>query len=65
MYLLVKNSYLLAINSVEEKKKERIEESIQRYRTFVTEFAQTEYKREVDIFRDDLEKALQKINQGK
>jgi hypothetical protein len=56
---------LLAINSVEEKKKERIEESIQRYRTFVTEFAQTEYKREVDIFRDDLEKALQKINQGK
>ena len=65
MYLLVKNSYLLAINSVQVKKKERIEESIQRYRTFVTEFAQTEYKREVDTYRDDLEKALQKINQGK
>jgi len=63
--LLVKNSYLLAINSVQVKKKERIEESIQRYRTFVTEFAQTEYKREVDTYRDDLEKALQKINQGK
>lgn len=65
MYLLVKNSYLLAINSVAAKKKERIEESIQRYRTFVTEFPQSIYKREVDDFSDKLEKELQKINQGK
>ncbi len=65
MYVLVKNSYLLAMNSVDTKKKERIEETIQRYRTFVTEFPQSQYKREVDGFSDDLEKALQKIKQGK
>lgn len=64
MYLLVKNSYLLSINSVEAKKKERIEETIQRYRTFVTEFPQSEHKRELDGFRDSLEKKLQEINKG-
>lgn len=65
MYLLVKNSYLLSINSVQDKKKERIEESIQRYRTFVTEFPQSNYKREVDDFSDMLEMELQKINKRK
>lgn len=65
MYLLVKNSYLLSTNSVDAKKKERIEETIQRYRTFVTEFPQSAYKREVDSFSDRLEKELQLINQGK
>ncbi len=65
MYLLVKNSYLLSINSVETKKKERIAETIQRYRTFVSEFPQSEHKRELDGFSDSLEKELQKINTGK
>ncbi len=65
MFILVKNSYLLAANSVEAKKKERIEETIQRYRTFVTEFPQSQYKREVDTFSDNMEKALQKVKQGK
>lgn len=65
MYLLVKNSYLLSINSVADKKKGRIKESIQRYRTFVTEFPQSDYKRELDGFSDLLEKELQEINSGK
>lgn len=65
MYLLVKNSYLLAINSVDTKKKERIDETIQRYRTFVTEFPQSSYKREVDEYSDKMEKELQNIKQGK
>jgi outer membrane protein assembly factor BamD len=64
-FLLVKNSYLLSINSVDTKKKERIEETIQRYRTFVSEFPQSEYKSQADAFRDKLEKELQLINQGK
>ncbi|MDG1148558.1 MAG: outer membrane protein assembly factor BamD [Crocinitomicaceae bacterium] len=37
-YLLVLNSYLLSKNSVEIKKKERIDQTIERYRTFVASF---------------------------
>ena len=37
-YILVKNSYLLSINSVESKKLERYEKTIERYRNFVAEF---------------------------
>ncbi len=64
-FLLVENSYLLAINSIEAKKKERIDETIQRYRTFVTEFPQSKWKGEADTYRDKLEKELQVIKQGK
>ena len=37
-FILVKNSYLLAKNSIENKKKERIKETIERYNTFVALF---------------------------
>lgn len=60
-YLLVKNSYKLAINSVDDKKKERIEESMERYRTFVAEFPDSEYKRELVHISDELNKELQKL----
>jgi outer membrane protein assembly factor BamD len=63
-YILVKNSYLLAMNSVKEKKMERIEETIERYRNFVAKFPGTKYKKEVDDYRDGMEKELQKMNLG-
>jgi outer membrane protein assembly factor BamD len=55
-YILVKNSKLLATNSIEDKKCERIEQTIERYRTFVTEFPNTSYKREVDAIHDDMQR---------
>lgn len=64
LFLLVKNSYLLAKNSVKEKKIERIEETIERYRNFVAEFPATLYKKEVDGYRDSVEKELQTMNLG-
>jgi outer membrane protein assembly factor BamD len=63
-YILVKNSFLLAKNSVNEKKVDRIEETIERYRNFVAEFPATKYKKEVDDYRDGMEKELQTINVG-
>lgn len=53
-YLLVKNSYYLAINSIDDKKCERIEQTIERYRTFVAEFPNTEYKSELSGFDEKM-----------
>jgi outer membrane protein assembly factor BamD len=60
-YVLVKNSYLITKNSIEQKKVQRIEETLERYRNFVAEFPNTKYKRELNSISDDLEKELQTI----
>jgi outer membrane protein assembly factor BamD len=52
-YLLVQNSYLLSINSIESKKKQRIDQAIERYRTFVVSFPNSEY---IGITTDYFEK---------
>lgn len=58
-YIVVKNSADLAINSVESKKAERIEETKKRYRNFVAEFPSSEYIKE-------LQSSLKKVeNEGK
>jgi outer membrane protein assembly factor BamD len=64
LFILIKNSYLLANNSVKEKKIERIEDTIERYRNFVAEFPASKYKRQVDVYRDGMEKELQIMNLG-
>lgn len=53
-YVLVMNSYYLTINSVDNKKCERIEQTIERYRTFVSEFPNTQYKSEVNDISDKM-----------
>ncbi len=60
-FIMVKSSYLLSKNSIEEKKKVRIEETLERYRNFVTEFPNTKFKREVNAMSDELEKGLQEL----
>ena len=42
-YLLVKNSYFLSKNSIESKKKDRIEKTIERYYNFVASFPNSVY----------------------
>lgn len=64
-YILVNNSYHLTKNSVEEKKKQRIEETLERYRNFVTEIPETKYKRELNSISDTMEKELQEVNSKK
>jgi outer membrane protein assembly factor BamD len=57
-FILVKNSYLLTVNSIETKKLERIEKSIERYLTFVTEFPNTSYRKEIDSYHEKLNEDL-------
>jgi outer membrane protein assembly factor BamD len=47
-FILLKNAYLLGVNSIEDKKCERIEQAIERYRTFVLLFPNSSYKAESD-----------------
>jgi len=57
-YLIVKNSCFLAENSVEDKKKQRIEESIERYRNFVVDFPKSAYSKELNALTESLNKEL-------
>ena len=42
-YIAIKNGYYLSINSIESKKKERVEETIVRYRNFASEYPNSTY----------------------
>lgn len=46
-FLAVKNGYYLTINSIESKKKERVEETITRYRNFVVDYPASAYLTEL------------------
>lgn len=50
MYMLLKSKYLLAINSVEDKKTERLSNALDEYFSFVDEFPESSYRQEVDKF---------------
>ena len=58
MYMLLKSKYLLAINSVEEKKEERLSSALDEYFTFVDEFPESEYKNEVEKFYETTARLL-------
>jgi len=47
IYILAKNSYFLAKHSVNSKKMQRIEDAIERYRTFVFEFPDSKHINEL------------------
>lgn len=57
-YILVNNSYLLTKNSIESKKLERTEQTLERYRTFVAEFPTSKYVRTLRSVREEMEKQL-------
>lgn len=47
-YLLFKSKFLLAINSIEEKKRERLNDARDEYFNFADEFESSKYKKEVE-----------------
>ena len=53
-YILVKNSYFYAKNSVDKKKAERIAETNERYRTFVADFPESRYANILARYMEDL-----------
>jgi outer membrane protein assembly factor BamD len=48
MFYLFKANYLLAVNSIEEKQRERLSNVIDEYFTFVDEFPKSKFKKEAD-----------------
>lgn len=55
-FMWYKSSYLLAVNSIEEKKSERIENALEAYLTFADRFPESGYSREVENLHKDLQK---------
>lgn len=50
MYMLLESKYLLAVNSVYDKRIERLSSALDEYFTFVDEFPESKYRKEADRF---------------
>jgi outer membrane protein assembly factor BamD len=58
MFYMLKSKYLLGVNSVEEKKRERLNNVIDEYYTFADEFPKSKYRKEADRFFDSVKKLM-------
>jgi len=58
MYMLLKAKYMLAILSVEEKKHERLSAALDEYFTFVDEYPESKYRKEVEKYHATTAKLL-------
>ncbi len=58
MFMLLKSKYLLAINSVEEKKHERLSSALDEYFTFVDSYPESKFRKEAEKFHSTAEKML-------
>ncbi|NLB26972.1 MAG: outer membrane protein assembly factor BamD [Bacteroidales bacterium] len=54
MYMLLKSKYLLAINSIADKKQERLTSALDEYFAFIDEYPESAYKKEIDKFYNTL-----------
>jgi outer membrane protein assembly factor BamD len=59
MYMLVRSRFLYAENSVEDKRKERYQETIDEYISFANEFPESEYMSEVKDYYNKANRVLQ------
>ncbi|HYW95732.1 MAG TPA: outer membrane protein assembly factor BamD [Bacteroidales bacterium] len=63
MFLILKSSYLLAEHSVESKKLERYQSTVDEYYSFIGEFPEGEYADEAkDIYKDSMKSLGQEVN---
>lgn len=62
VFLVLKSSYLLASNSVQEKQRERFQTTIDEYYTFIGEFPESEYVNEAKRMYTNSMNFLKKIN---
>jgi outer membrane protein assembly factor BamD len=58
MFMLLKSKYLLAVNSIEEKKHERLSSALDEYFTFVDSYPESKYRKEAEKFHVTTEKLL-------
>jgi outer membrane protein assembly factor BamD len=48
MFLIVRSNYMLAINSIQSKQKERFQSTVDEYYSFITEFPESKYRKDAD-----------------
>lgn len=65
LFLKLKNKSLLAFNSVEDKKKTRIDEAIETYRTFVAQFPSSKSLKEAESLHESLQGELKTLTNSK
>jgi outer membrane protein assembly factor BamD len=65
MYLLIKARYYLALNSVEEKKEQRIKDATTQYNLFHAEFPESEFGSEAISLNERIQKLQIKFNEDK
>lgn len=65
LFLKIKNSYMLTKNSIEDKKKERIEQFTESYRNFVSQFPTSEYLKELESYKKEIEKEQLNLTNSK
>lgn len=65
LFVKIKNSYLLTKNSIEDKKKERIEQFTESYRNFVSQFPTSEYLKELESYKKEIEKEQLNLTNSK
>lgn len=65
MYLIVKSWYVLYSNSIESKKAERLEETLESYLNFVDKFPNSVYLKDLEKIYDDISKEKQKFANSK
>jgi len=58
MFYLLKSRYLLGENSIEEKKRERLNAELDEYYSFVDEFPNSKYRKEADRFFTNTKKMM-------
>jgi outer membrane protein assembly factor BamD len=64
MYMLLKSKFLLGINSVKDKKEQRLSDALDEYFSFTDEFPQSKYHREMERYYETTAKLLN-YNNGK
>lgn len=65
MYLLVKAKYYLALNSIEEKKEQRINDAQVQYDAFVKEFPESEYSNDVNSYGQKIKSLKEDFQEDK
>jgi outer membrane protein assembly factor BamD len=60
-YLLVRSQYLLAVNSIDAKKEERIDTAIDTYQKFITMYPQSQYLKDAEIVYKDALRVKEKL----
>ena len=59
-FLVIKSNYLFAINSIESKKKERLESTVKAYQAYINKYPKGEYVKEAESIYENALKELNK-----